>query len=140
LAQANCTLELDQKVAIVGMWDKSRLDQVITNLLSNAVKFGKNGPISVSSRIRGRKAELRVRDSGIGIPPERLPHIFDRFERAAPSESYAGLGLGLFIVRSIVVAHGGTVVAQSTPGEGTTMTVQLPLEPRLDETHSRPSG
>ena len=129
LVEANCTLRIEQKGEIVGSWDKSRLDQVITNLLSNAVKFGRGAPVSISSRIRGSTVELSVRNGGIGIPPESLPHIFDRFERAVPARTYAGLGLGLFIVRAIVEAFGGTVRAQSTPGEGTTMTVELPLRP-----------
>ena len=127
LARANCALELDLEDEVIGTWDKSRLDQVITNLLSNAVKFGKGAPIVIASRLRGRTAEFSVRDRGIGIAPDKLPHIFDRFERAVPAQSYAGLGLGLFIVRAIVEAHGGTVRALSTPGEGTTMTVELPV-------------
>jgi len=131
LVQANCTLQIEQSGEIVGIWDKSRLDQVITNLLSNAVKFGKHAPVSISSRIRGPTVELSVRDGGIGIPPDNLPRVFDRFERAASAHAYPGLGLGLFIVRAIVEAHGGTVRAQSKPGEGTTMIVELPLRPSL---------
>jgi signal transduction histidine kinase len=69
---------------------------------------------------------VRVRDRGIGIAPERLPRIFERFERAV-SSAYSGLGLGLYIVRAIVEAHEGTVSAESVLGEGTTFTVDLPL-------------
>ena len=140
LIEANCTLQIEQSGEIGGTWDKSRLDQVITNLLSNAVKYGKGAPVSISSRIRGPTVELRVRNGGIGISPENLPRIFDRFERAVPAHSYAGLGLGLFIVRAIVEAHGGTVRAQSTPGEGTTMTVELPLRPPLADAQPARGG
>jgi signal transduction histidine kinase len=127
LAQAQSPLRIEQEGPVVGSWDKSRLDQVITNLLSNAAKFGKGAPIVVSTFLRGATAELIVRDHGIGIAPEKVPHIFNRFERAVPTESYAGLGLGLFIVRAIVEAHGGSVRAESTLGAGTSMIVELPL-------------
>ena len=72
-------------------------------------------------------AQLTIRDHGIGIPPERLGRIFDAFERAAPVTHYGGLGLGLYIVRRIVELHGGRASVASQPGQGTTMTVELPL-------------
>ena len=72
-------------------------------------------------------ARLSVSDQGIGIPPEKLPHIFERFERAVSSSHYGGLGLGLYIVREIAEAHGGSVRVESHPGVGSTFTVELPM-------------
>jgi signal transduction histidine kinase len=77
----------------------------------------------------GDTAKIAVIDHGIGIDPARRPYIFDRFERAVSSTSYKGLGLGLYIARSIVVAHGGTIGVESEPGVGSTFTVTLPCTP-----------
>ena len=112
--------------------DPARLEQVVGNLLANAIKFTPaGGRITVASRRVGERAEIVVSDSGIGIAPEVLPHVFDRFRQADSSTTrrYGGLGLGLAIVRHLVALHDGTVAAES-PGEnrGTVMRVQLPLE------------
>jgi signal transduction histidine kinase len=111
---------------VVGWWDRSRLDQVVTNLLTNAAKFGAGKPIAIRVEPIGDDALLAVTDHGIGIDPARRPFVFDRFERAVSSSSYGGLGLGLYIARSIVVAHGGTITVNSEPGVGSTFTVRLP--------------
>jgi signal transduction histidine kinase len=125
-SEGGMLIDLRTTGAVWGSWDRSRLDQVLTNLLSNATKFGGGRRIEVDvERVRDR-ARVRVRDRGIGIAPERLPRIFERFERAV-SSAYSGLGLGLYIVRAIVEAHEGTVSAESVLGEGTTFTVDLPL-------------
>ena len=121
-------LEIAAGGAIVGRWDRSRLDQVITNLLVNAIKFGEGRPIRVEAALAGERARLVVRDHGRGIPADRIDRIFDAYERAAPTAHYGGLGLGLFIVRSLVEQHGGTVHAES-PGEGAAFIVELPLRP-----------
>jgi signal transduction histidine kinase len=102
---------------------------VVTNLVSNAIKFGAGKPIAIRIDRIGDAARLTVADHGIGIDPARLPYVFDRFERAVPSSSYGGLGLGLYIARSIVVNHGGAITVESEPGAGTTFTVTLPCEP-----------
>ena len=128
LTRANCTLGLLIAPSVVGAWDRLRLDQVITNLLSNAIKFGPGKPIEVGLESVGACARLWVRDHGIGIAPERQRHIFGRFERAVPSRSYGGLGLGLYISRTIVEALGGTIKVESEPGEGSTFTVELPKQ------------
>jgi signal transduction histidine kinase len=113
---------------LTGSWDRSRVDQVVTNLLSNAIKFGRNKPVRVSvSRLETDRAQLKVEDEGIGITPERLPRIFERFERGVPARVYGGLGLGLFIVRAIVDAHGGSIAVESVLSEGTRVIVELPL-------------
>jgi signal transduction histidine kinase len=111
---------------VVGWWDRSRLEQVVTNLLTNAAKFGAGKPIVIRIEQIGDEARLAVIDQGIGIDPARRAFVFDRFERAVPSSSYGGLGLGLYIARSIVLAHGGTITVDSEPGVGSTFTVTLP--------------
>src|SRR6185369_15192501 len=111
--------------------DAERLHQVLTNLLSNAIKFTPaGGHVEVSCARRDREAILVVRDTGEGIAPEFLPHLFDRFAQAdsANIRRHGGLGLGLSIVRHLVERHGGTVDAASAgAGHGATFTVRLPL-------------
>jgi signal transduction histidine kinase len=117
----------------VGSWDRARIKKVIVSLLSNAIKFapGKEIEVVVTGDRHGW-ARLTVEDHGMGIPSERLPHIFGRLERAVSASHYGGLGLGLYIVRALVEAHGGTVDVSSAPGEGAKFTVDLPLaEPRV---------
>ena len=113
--------------------DPVRLRQVVVNLIDNAIKYTPaGGTISVSTlRIDG-KAILDVSDTGIGIPHESLPHLFERFYRVdgARSRHLGGTGLGLAIVKSICIAFGGTVTVHSTVGAGTTFRVELPLEPK----------
>jgi predicted ATPase/signal transduction histidine kinase len=131
LAQAGCQLTIasDSQRPVVGSWDARRLEQVVTNLLSNAIKFGAGRSIEVGVRDAGDVAELTVKDHGIGIVADRLPKIFDRFERAVSSAHYGGLGLGLYLARSIVESHGGTIAVESRAGEGSTFTVRLPRPP-----------
>ena len=112
--------------AVTGLWDRARLEQVISNLLSNALKFAPGQPIEVSVLSAKTGATLVVEDHGPGIDPERLPHIFGRFERGVPITSHGGLGLGLYIVREIVQALGGQITAASEPGRGARFTVVLP--------------
>ena len=111
--------------------DPNRLKQVIWNLLTNAVKFTpKNGKVQIILRKVESHAELTVVDTGIGIAPELLPHIFDRYRQADSSTSrkYGGLGLGLAIVRTLVELHGGTVSAHSQgDGTGSQFVVTLPF-------------
>ena len=111
----------------VGHWDPNRLEQVAVNLLSNAIKYGAGRPIEISVTATPTAAQLVMRDQGIGIPPDRVPHIFNRFERAVADMTYSGIGLGLYITRQIVEAHGGHIHVESTPGCGSTFTVELPL-------------
>ena len=112
-----------------GTWDPTRLEQAVVNLLSNAVKYGGGAPIEVSVEATDHHATLRVTDHGIGIAPEDLERIFTRFERAAPKHQYGGLGLGLYITRNIVEAHGGTIRVTSRPGQITTFVIELPRHP-----------
>jgi PAS domain S-box-containing protein len=112
---------------LVGRWDRLRLEQVVTNLLSNALKYGPGKPITVQVEGAGEQARLTVRDEGIGIEPQHLARIFEKFERAASERHYGGLGLGLYITRQIVKALGGSITVESVLQQGTVFTVQLPL-------------
>ena len=117
--------------------DPGRLQQVVWNLLSNAVKFTPQGG-SVVVRLRRLQShvEIEVSDTGLGIPPHFLPHVFDRFRQADGSNTrvHGGLGLGLAIVRHLVELHGGTAQAESEgEGQGATFTVSLPLTAGSEE-------
>ncbi|MGK4005827.1 AAA family ATPase [Sorangium sp. So ce1036] len=129
LADAGCPIQLDLDEPVVGRWDPSRLEQVVINLLSNAMKYGAGGLVQVSVRRRADRALLVVRDQGIGIAEADQARIFERFERAVSVRNFGGLGLGLYIVRWIVAAHGGSVRVESQLGAGATFVVELPLEP-----------
>jgi signal transduction histidine kinase len=112
---------------VVGRWDRSRLEQVVANLLSNAFKYGSGKPVEIEIALEPERARLSVKDQGIGIPPERQGRIFERFERAVSARHYSGLGLGLYIVRRVLEALGGSIRVQSAPGVGSTFAVELPL-------------
>jgi two-component system OmpR family sensor kinase len=110
--------------------DEDQLKQVLVALLDNALKYTPyEGSISLSLTTDEHNAILKVSDSGIGISPEDVQHIFERFYRAdrARSRDRGGSGLGLAIVQSIVQGHDGTIEVESTPGKGSTFTLRLPL-------------
>ena len=110
--------------------DAEALEKVVGNLLSNAVKFtGAGGHVGVALRVREGMAEIAVADSGPGIPASDLPHVFDRFYRSdAPgTPRREGAGIGLALAKELAELHGGTIQAESAPGEGSTFTVRLPL-------------
>ncbi len=126
LTLARCSVSFEARAPVTGCWDRSRLDQVITNLLSNAMKFGRGKPVEIALGTAGHCASLGIRDHGIGISPEFQPRLFGRFERGVSAEHYGGLGLGLYICRRIVEAHGGSIRVESQLGAGATFTVELP--------------
>lgn len=111
--------------------DKHRLQQIISNLLTNAIKFTPaGGSVKVELQREGEKAKLKIQDTGIGIAPDLLPHIFDQFRQADASSKrkFGGLGLGLTIVKHLVELHGGAVFADSEgEGRGAIFTIELPL-------------
>ena len=118
-------------VPIVGQWDRDRLGQVLDNLLGNAVKYSPQGrEIVVRVESVTGEARLSVTDQGPGIPTAVVPHLFERFYRGEHTVGDAGLGLGLYISRMLVNAHGGRIWAASAPGRGSTFTIALPLECR----------
>jgi PAS domain S-box-containing protein len=141
-ANAQTTIEVRAPDEFRGKWDGARLDQVITNLLTNALKFGAGAPITVSVEGDAELARVSVTDRGIGIAPEDTERIFERFEQAGSARSYGGLGLGLYITRRVVEAHGGTIRVTSQPGAGSTFTVTLPrVSPEaIPVQHEREAG
>lgn len=130
--RAGSELSLAAPTALVGRWDRVRTAQAVANLLSNAVKYGGGQPIALEVRGTPGDVVLTVTDRGNGIDPAELPRIFDRFERASPERRRGGLGLGLYVAREIVQAHGGKIHCESQPGKGSTFTVSLPRPPAPD--------
>jgi PAS domain S-box-containing protein len=129
-AKAQCTVDVITLVEpVVGRWDRLRIEQVVTNLLTNAFKFAAGKPIEVVVDEEGALARIIVADHGVGIAAGDRERIFQRYEQAAESKKHAGLGLGLYIVRQIVEAHGGTIRVESQLGEGAVFTVELPRQP-----------
>jgi signal transduction histidine kinase len=126
LAWSRCPATLSSPGPVVGRWDRLRLEQVVSNLISNAIKYGFGRPISVSIEATADLARLSVRDHGIGIAAKDQDRIFERFERAAQVGGSRSLGLGLWVVRQIVGALGGTIRVQSSLGAGADFTVELP--------------
>ncbi len=132
LKQAGSAVTFNAGEALEGNWDRVRLEQVVTNLLTNAMRYGNKKPVTVrvskTAEIPGM-ARLEVRDQGIGISPDSTDRIFNRFERDVNNNEVSGLGLGLFIARQIVEAHGGRIWAES-PGInlGSTFIVELSLD------------
>jgi signal transduction histidine kinase len=124
-AQTGCELVLRVDAPVLGLWDRLRIDQVVTNLITNAIKFGVGKPVEVEVTSDGATARLFVRDYGVGIAAEDQARIFERFERAV-SKHISGLGLGLWITRQVVIAMGGEIRVESRPQEGATFTVELP--------------
>lgn len=128
-ANSNCEspVLICSEKSIVGRWDAMRIEQVITNLFTNAVRYGKCKPFEVRITKKKDSVLLMVKDQGMGIAPDNLNKIFDRFERAIKRNEVSGLGLGLFISKQIVEAHKGKIWAESELGKGSTFYVELPL-------------
>lgn len=128
---AGCTLVVSPCEAIHGLWDKLRLGQVLHNLVNNAVKHGGSGKtINVRVAQEGKSARLEVRDEGPGVAPADRHRIFEAFQRgqgAADAAATHSLGLGLYIVREVVAAHGGTVHVESREQSGSSFVVRLPI-------------
>lgn len=127
LVVAQSPLTLDIRSMPTGWWDRVRLEQICRNLLSNAVRFGAGSPIEVAIDADTDFAILQVRDHGVGIAPDQQLRIFERFERGAEQRS-GGFGIGLWVVKNLCAAMGGTISVQSTLGEGACFTVMLPRQ------------
>ena len=126
LATAGCRVEMQSTGTLIGRWDPLRLDQVIDNLISNAVKYGAGKTVEVQLSGNGERVVLEVRDHGIGIDPADQRRVFERFERAVSRRRFGGFGLGLWITRKVIEAHGGSIHLSSQPGLGSTFRVELP--------------
>ncbi|MBF5045238.1 GAF domain-containing protein [Aggregicoccus sp. 17bor-14] len=124
---AGCPLQLELAPGLVGPWDRLRLDQAVAALVANAFKFGPGHPVQLSTARVGAAAQLVVEDRGIGLAPADLERIFERFERAVSERHYGGLGLGLYLARRSVRAHGGELRAEARPGAGARFVLELPL-------------
>jgi signal transduction histidine kinase len=122
-------IDVDVPGRIVGNWDYERISQVLGNLISNAIKYSpKRGRIAVIVRRVGTIAEVSVSDQGPGIPSERLAELFRPYSRLDQQGGVDGTGLGLYISKGIVEAHGGSIRVESSPGHGSRFYVALPVE------------
>lgn len=122
---------IDMPSDLIVNWDFDRIEQVLINLTSNVLKYAPGADVQVSaSVVDGDRARIVFADNGPGISEERLPKIFNRFERAASSKKISGLGLGLYIVKSIIEAHGGSISAYNQDSGGAMFKLELPLSPK----------
>jgi signal transduction histidine kinase/CheY-like chemotaxis protein len=122
----------DVPKALQASVDPVRLEQVLTNLFDNAIRYSPDGGmINVRLDVDGSMLRLAVSDEGLGIAPEHVDHVFDRFYRGHERQGLGGLGLGLYIAREIVERHGGSIDVRSTVGRGTTFTVRVPITSEL---------
>ena len=124
-AAASCEIRADLAPQVAGIWDRVRIEQVITNLLGNAIKYAAGSPVELHVFSDDGDAVIEVRDRGPGLPDEK-DNLFARFERGASMRNYGGLGLGLYIVQQIAEAHGGSVAAANAPEGGARFSVRLP--------------
>lgn len=126
-ATTGSVLEVMAFEPIQGYWDAFRVEQIVVNLISNAVRYGQGQPVEISLAHTQNSAVIEVRDHGIGINARDQERIFDAFERVMHQDRTGGLGLGLFITKQLVDAHGGAITLQSQPGNGALFSVTLPL-------------
>ena len=126
--ETGTTIDVRADGPVVGAWDRVRMGQVLGHLLSNAIKFGAGKPVVVSvAEADGRRVRIAVRDHGPGIAPADQARIFECFERAVSLRRHGGFGVGLWMAREIVRAHGGALTVASAVGEGATFTVDVPI-------------
>ncbi|BDG06102.1 sensor histidine kinase [Anaeromyxobacter oryzae] len=137
-AREGTEVRLEAAGPVRARFDRARVDQAVGHLVSNALRYGAGRPVVVRVEADGDVARIAVVDRGVGIDPADVERIFDRFERAASWRHYGGLGLGLYLTRRIVEAHGGSVHAEAARGAGATFVIELPREgpskPEEDET------
>jgi PAS domain S-box-containing protein len=142
LERVHCSLTVNGNgyESIEGLWDRMVLERVLLHLLANAMKYGPRKPIEITVGSDGDFAVLTVRDHGIGIPEGEQRRIFDRFARVAPIQNYGGFGLGLWLVRRLAEAHGGSVEARQPDGEGAEISVRLPMAPMVTQDETKSGG
>jgi len=125
---AGCRIEVSHEGSLRGRWDRLHVETIIENLLTNAIKYGAGRPVAVKLSGALNEVQVDVVDRGCGIGREERERIFDRFFSGSAPGHHAGLGVGLWIVKKLVDAHGGSVTCESTPGEGSTFRVVLPRD------------
>jgi signal transduction histidine kinase len=123
-----CPVAIGGELA-TGLWDRTRVERILTTLIRNACKYGEGKPVHVEVHSNGEERLVAVTDEGIGIPPERQQSIFGRFGRAVSPRAYGGLGLNLFVAQKLAEAHGGRIDVTSAEGKGATFTLRLPAHP-----------
>ena len=130
IAHPQARVTVDAPREVMGDWDPDRMAQVVSNLVANGIQHGAGAEVEVRLKSANASAILEVHNGGPPVPPELLPRIFEPFRRGAKTgaKQADGLGLGLFIARQIVLAHGGKIGVRSAEGDGTTFTVALPSE------------
>ncbi|MEK7605637.1 MAG: ATP-binding protein [Patescibacteria group bacterium] len=121
------TISFNGPESLIGNWDPIRLEQVLINLLTNAIKYGEGKPVEVELQEKNNIALLRIIDHGMGIPQDQQGKIFKRFQRGKVKASIKGLGVGLYLVNEIVLAHKGKIELESTLKQGSTFSIELPL-------------
>jgi signal transduction histidine kinase len=124
--------------SLMANFDPIRVEQVLSNLIDNALKFGQGRPVAINVHRNEQRAVMTVKDDGIGIPEADHDKVFAPYRRAETAHGYGGMGLGLHVVQEIVKAHNGRVRLESEPGKGTTVTVELPIEPTNGEATPKP--
>jgi signal transduction histidine kinase len=126
-ARTGATLTVSGAQSVAGKWDRVRLEQVLSNLFSNAIRYGNGSRVDIRLEESDGRAMIAVEDRGRGIAADALGQVFERFGSSKAARRHGGMGLGLYISRQIVEAHGGTIRVTSEVGKGSTFTVELPL-------------
>ncbi|MGK3984645.1 HAMP domain-containing sensor histidine kinase [Sorangium sp. So ce136] len=137
---AGTPVRIEAREPVFGLWDGARIEQVVQNLLTNALKYGGGSPIEVSVEREGATAKLTVRDQGPGIAAEDRDRVFEPFQRIASTYKSQSLGLGLYIVREIVQAHGGSIVIEAPDSGGAAFVVRLPVAQQQQQQSSETSA
>lgn len=122
------TIEVVAPPSVRGRWDRLAIEQMIANLISNAIKYGDGKPVRATLSADSRCVRLEIEDHGIGISAQNQARIFGRFEQVVTSATRTGFGVGLWLARSLIEAHGGSIEVKSSPGLGSTFVVRLPLD------------
>jgi signal transduction histidine kinase len=135
-------IEIDAPMGVIGHWDARRIEEVVQNLLNNAVKYSPNGGrIQVRLIADDQNAMVTIRDSGIGLDRDEVPHLFERFFRGRQTRRLEGAGLGLYICQAIIAAHGGRLWAESDgPNQGSSFSFSVPLKPPVAPNVYAPSA
>jgi signal transduction histidine kinase len=127
LARSGSLIHMRADAPVIGEWDRLRIQSVIGSLVANAIKYGEGKPIDVEVDVQADQARFAIIDRGVGISVQEQEHILRRFEKPVLRQHLGDLGLGLWVAREIIVAHGGTIAVASKPGAGSMFTVLLPL-------------